>query len=194
MAHRLYEGRLRERVHRLKYEGMEPIADHLSAIPARQVLQIADLPEHTTAIPVPLSRGKQRERDLLACATVEALRRHRPVPKLAVSTRLLAGLCATESQAGLTPHQRRADMRGAFFVPRPEQARAADLLLIHDIYTTGATARACAQALRRSRAHSVATVVRAQRRESLLRRSRNHRYTKMWRFWSSGLVPAACIV
>jgi predicted phosphoribosyltransferase len=77
---------------------------------------------------------------------------------------------ATESQAGLSPHERRANVRGAFFVPRPAVVDGQDVLLIDDIYTTGATARACAQALTRAGARRVwvATVARAQREDALV--------------------------
>jgi adenine/guanine phosphoribosyltransferase-like PRPP-binding protein len=72
---------------------------------------------------------------------------------------------ATKSQAGLNPHERRANVRGAFFVPRPEVVRGRNVLLIDDIYTTGATARASSSALRKAGAATVwvATVARAQR-------------------------------
>jgi hypoxanthine phosphoribosyltransferase len=50
-------------------------------------------------------------------------------------------------------------------VPQPELVAGRDILLIDDIYTTGATARACSQVLRRAGAASVrvATVARPQR-------------------------------
>ena len=74
---------------------------------------------------------------------------------------------STESQAGLSTHQRRRNLRGAFFVSEASAARlrGRTVLLIDDIYTTGATARACSQALKKAGAHHiyVATAARAQR-------------------------------
>jgi ComF family protein len=200
VAHGLYEGRLRELIHLLKYAGMEPIADRLGAILAQQILQIADVPENMVVVPVPLFRRKRRERGfnqakLLTSSTVKVLRRQRPQWKLAVATGLLERRRATESQAGLTPHQRRANMRGAFFVPHPERVKGTDVLLIDDIYTTGATARACALALRRAGANSVrvATVARAQRREVMqpLAQPAEVPMHEDVAFWNSGFVPAA---
>ena len=72
---------------------------------------------------------------------------------------------STDSQAGLTPRQRRNNVRGAFRVSDPTAVRGKNILLIDDILTTGATARAAAQSLKRAGAASVyvATLARARR-------------------------------
>jgi len=74
-------------------------------------------------------------------------------------------LRATESQAGLTPRQRRQNLRGAFSVSDSSQVAGQHILLIDDILTTGATARAAEQTLVKAGAASVwvATLARAQR-------------------------------
>ena len=60
-------------------------------------------------------------------------------------------LRATESQAGLTPRQRRLNVRGAFTVSDPAAVAMKHILLIDDIFTTGATARAAATSIDRGR-------------------------------------------
>jgi hypoxanthine phosphoribosyltransferase len=74
-------------------------------------------------------------------------------------------LRATASQAGLTPRQRRLNVRAAFSVSDPAAVDAKHILLVDDILTTGATARAAALALRKAGAASVwvATLARARR-------------------------------
>jgi hypoxanthine phosphoribosyltransferase len=74
-------------------------------------------------------------------------------------------LRATESQAGLTPRQRRLNVRGAFVVSDPQAVTLKHILVIDDIFTTGATARAAALALEQAGAASVwvATLARARR-------------------------------
>jgi predicted phosphoribosyltransferase len=74
-------------------------------------------------------------------------------------------LRATESQAGLTPRRRRINVRGAFSVSDPASVTLKHVLVIDDILTTGATARAAAQTLLKAGAASVwvATLARARR-------------------------------
>ncbi len=201
VAHGLYQGKLRTLLHLLKYDRMEPIAAPLGRLLARQVLKIEALPEKLLVVSVPLFRAKRRQRgfnqsDALAEATVRALRGMRPQLSLRMAAGVLERRRATESQAGLTPHQRRANVRGAFFVSAPEKVKGADVLLIDDIYTTGATARACAQALRKAGAASVqvATVARAQRQERIQPAARPVAEMPMHEdvaFWDADLVPAA---
>lgn len=173
VAHGLYTGTLRSLLHLLKYDGLEPVAAKLGALLAGQVAAIADLPEKMLVVPVPLYKTKRRQRgfnqsELLARAVCDAMRRLRPEWKgeLAPPGMMLRKR-ATRSQAELSTMQRRRNLRGVFSVPNPERLRGRDVLLIDDIYTTGATARACSEALKKAGAAQiwVATVARAQRHE-----------------------------
>jgi predicted amidophosphoribosyltransferase len=159
---------------------------------AALVASQAGLPSTMTVVPVPLFAGKLSQRgynqaELLAREVVRAGRAHGQAWRLDAS--LLRRKRSTESQAGLTSRQRRDNVRGAFFVPgshrdpgaaaSPEPAalrdrvrermRKLNILLIDDIYTTGATARAASLALREAGAASVwvATAARAQRLETM---------------------------
>src|SRR5262249_5065309 len=68
----------------------------------------------------------------------------------------------TMSQIGLTSHQRRENMRGAFAVTRADEVNGREILLVDDVYTTGTTAAECARILLRAGATQVwvATVAR----------------------------------
>jgi ComF family protein len=74
----------------------------------------------------------------------------------------------TQSQIGLSSHQRRENLRGAFAVSKPEEIRGREVLLVDDVFTTGTTVSECARVLRRAGATKVyvATVARTLKMEA----------------------------
>ncbi|MBW3630663.1 MAG: ComF family protein, partial [Gemmatimonadetes bacterium] len=80
-------------------------------------------------------------------------------------TKMLERTRATDSQTALHPTERRANVAGAFrvCVGRERELRREHVLLVDDVWTTGATALACAAALTSAgaRAVSVLTFARA---------------------------------
>ncbi len=168
----VYEGTMRHAIHALKYERMAPLANHLGARLAAAIEQLATgSPKAMLVVPVPLFRGRMKDRGfnqarMLATVALKALSESRPEWRLELAGEVLVRQRSTQSQAGLSPRQRRQNLRGAFFVSAPETIRGRHVLLIDDIYTTGATARACSRVLVEAGAASVsvATLARAQRR------------------------------
>ena len=166
-----YEGRMRSAIHALKYERIRPAARRLGALLAVAIAQFGpDVLSDVLVVPVPLHRFKQKERGFnqartLATYAMAVLRRSHPEWRLTLASSTLMRLRSTESQAGLTPQQRRKNVRGAFKVSDPSAVRGKHVLLVDDILTTGATARAAAQSLIKAGAASVyvATLARARR-------------------------------
>ena len=171
VAYGIYEDGMRGAIHAFKYNGMHAAAGRLGAMLAQAIVKLAgEAPAELLVVPVPLHRSKLRERGFnqaraLAREAIRALRASRPEWRLTLAAKTLIRLRMTQTQAGLSPHQRRQNVRGAFQVGDAEAVRGRDVLLIDDILTTGATARAASLALKRAGARSVwvATLARAGR-------------------------------
>jgi ComF family protein len=165
-AYGSYESGLRELIHLLKYGGVRPAANVLGRMLAEAiaVLEPELQVDAVVVVPVPLHRTKLRQRgfnqaELIARAAMKVSpARHR----LNLSAGVLVRKRETASQIGLTMHQRRENLRGAFGVAQPELVKGREVLVVDDVYTTGATVSECARILRRAGATKVwvATVAR----------------------------------
>jgi ComF family protein len=158
-AYGSYEGGLRELVHLLKYNGVRPAANVLGRMVAEVLaaLEPSFAQAQILVIPVPLYAGKRRQRgfnqaELIARAGVKVspLR-----DRFSIATDILLRTRDTHSQIGLTGHQRRENLRGAFAVTRAQEIIGREVLLVDDVYTTGTTASECARILRRAGASKV---------------------------------------
>jgi ComF family protein len=165
-AYGSYEGGLRDLIHLLKYGGVRPAANVLGRMLAEAIARIEpEFPADSLAvIPVPLHRTKLRQRgfnqaELIARA---ALKLNSMGNRLHLCAGVLERKRDTASQIGLTSHQRRENLRGAFAVAQPQWVKGREVLVVDDVYTTGATVSECARVLRRAGATKVwvATVAR----------------------------------
>ena len=170
VAYGVYADTLRTLIHLLKYEQVAPVAVHLGELLAQSVAHLENLPNSLTVVAVPLHTAKERERGfnqtiLLAESAVRAMRHMYPQTHFDLAIRALGRRRRTDSQSGLTSRQRRLNLRGAFFVAEPDRIAGRAILLLDDIYTTGATARECTKTLLGAGAAqvTVATLARSQR-------------------------------
>ena len=149
----LYEGTLREAIHAMKYRPVfglvRPLAELLSGwFTVYWGDRVAD-----ALVPVPLHRLRLRSREFdQAQALAGELGRRVGVP---VWSEALIRQVPTPSQIRLSAVERRRNIRGAFRVGPRQSCRGKSLLLIDDVYTTGATALECARVLRQAGAARV---------------------------------------
>lgn len=155
-------------MHLLKYHQVRPAAVLLGDL-LRQAIAGAELPGNFVVIPVPLWTGKRRARGFnqaeeISRAFIGSFRRSgTAASSIQLDTTSLVRQRETASQTGLTRHQRRANVRGAFAVVRSDRIQGRIILLVDDVMTTGTTAGECARVLLRAGAKEVfvATVARA---------------------------------
>jgi ComF family protein len=158
-----YEGALRNLIHLFKYNGVRPASKVLGGLLNQTVATMA-LPDSVIVIPVPLWSGKRTARGFnQAEAIARSFIDFQTSSSIQLDTSILVRTRETASQTGLTRHQRRANVRGAFAVVNAEKIKGRSILLVDDVMTTGTTAGECARVLRRAGAQEifVATVARA---------------------------------
>jgi len=148
-----YEGGLREAIHALKYRGRRRVAARLAAVLLEEPRARAVLAQAEVLVPVPLHPRRRRERgfnqaELLAGAVGRQC-------LLPVAATALVRRKDTVPQAGLSAAGRRLNVAGAFGVRRRARIAGRVVVLVDDVFTTGATALACARALREAGAREV---------------------------------------
>lgn len=156
-----YDGALRDILLLYKYGRLAPLGRELSAFVERSPAAGEDLWAGVDAVvPVPLHRTRRRDRGFNQSELVaRGLARGRGLPLLG---RVLAKTRATPPQTSLAAAERAANVRGAYAVRNAKKLRGMTLLLVDDVFTTGATLRECAAALRTAGAREVRALTVAQ--------------------------------
>ncbi len=147
----------RRAVHALKYDGWWRVAPSLAEL----MVRLAPLRAGGVLVPIPLGAARQRTRGYNQSAKLAQALAVRL--GLRVDERLLARVRETRSQTALTPDQRSANLRGAFARSGRGQRRSTErIVLVDDVFTTGATLVSAAKALLDGGAPSVTAVTFAR--------------------------------
>jgi ComF family protein len=153
-AYGLHAGPLRTAIVAYKFKGRMNLADALADLIEHRIRDEMGgetplpLMDADAVIPLPLHSSRRKWRGFdQAVLLARALGRRLGVQCI---EGMLERSKPTAPQIGLTPNERRENVRRAFAVQDPAAVESKRLLLIDDVLTTGATARAAARALKRA--------------------------------------------
>ena len=148
----------RRAVHQLKYEGWSRVAEAMAAA----MRGLEPLTQGVCLIPVPLGARRLRSRGYNQSERIaSAIAADLGVP---VRNDLLRRVRETPTQTALTPEARHANVAGAFQAGMVQGLR---LVLVDDVFTTGATLAAAGAALRSAGAVRVEAVTFARANQEL---------------------------
>jgi len=153
-----YEGVLEQLIRLYKYRRRATMARPLGDL---ALVWMDRLPTVDLVMPVPLHPSRLREREFnQALLLANRIARRLDLP---LSYEHLLRVRETRPQTELDRTERAANVRRAFAVRRPAFLEGRRVLLVDDVFTTGATVNECAKSLRRAGVASVWVLTLARR-------------------------------
>lgn len=142
-----------EAIHRFKYQRALWFENFLADLLVRAAAPALRGQGWDFIAPVPLHPVKEREREF---NQAERLAKHlSDATRIPLNPRLLRRVNPTMTQTRLTKQQRAANMRGAFAIRDGVKLSGKRVVVVDDVFTTGATTSACAQVLKAAGADEV---------------------------------------
>lgn len=154
-----YSGPVRAAIHALKYGGRTTALSSFGAL-KDELQHLRDMTEPDLVLPVPLHPQRLRERGFnQALLLAEALF---PDLKKKISVTLLRRTRWKPPQTSLSGAARRKNIKGAFSVQDSKKVEGWRILLVDDVFTTGATVNECARVLQKAGAAAVDVITLAR--------------------------------
>lgn len=149
----VYSGVARRMVQGLKFADRTDLAPWMARWMLRAAAEL--VADADIVVPVPLHRRRFFSRRFNQSA--ELARALVRLTDLGYAPEALVRQRVTRQQVGLGAREREANVRGAFTVPPEKKAvvEGRSVILVDDVYTTGATAKAATRALLRAGASAV---------------------------------------
>jgi ComF family protein len=153
-----YSGTLKRAIAQCKYHNHPQLGYYLGELLAKTWLANPPYNSQVIAIPIPLHPDKQRQRGFNQAELIaKGFCQHTGI-KLNQS---LLRVKSTEAQFQLNPTDRQQNLSDAFALKPGHKLQGRSIILIDDIYTTGATINAASQALQNASANIVGITVSA---------------------------------
>lgn len=146
-----YDGVLKQLIYEFKYNGRQELAEILGQMMFSLLKEIS-WPDFDYLVPLPLHAARQRERGFnQAYLLTKVLARKSKIPVFNGLKRVKP----TEHQTFLDKSFRKKNLEGAFKVVKNSKIHDKTVLLIDDVYTTGATTGECSKSLLEAGAKAV---------------------------------------
>jgi len=157
----VYDRTLMKLIHSLKYKGKIQLADPLGMLLFFAFIRFWEQDSVDMVIPVPLHLKRFRTRGFNQAfllirnwrSFAESMKME--LPRLEIRTDIVTRCRWTDPQTTLDRRQRKKNIAKAFRVTGKTMLRGKKILLVDDVYTTGATVNECARQLIRSGARQV---------------------------------------
>jgi ComF family protein len=154
-----FEGSLQVAIHRWKYEGKTHLTPFFAEWMAEGLNRYWEPHSLDFLIPVPLHAQRLRERGFnQALLLAKELSRRTAIPYFKT---ILKKKKSTLPQVNLSGVEREKGLRGAFQVVEKEELLGKSVLLVDDVYTTGATVNECSKVLVKGGARKVGVLTLA---------------------------------
>ncbi len=157
-----YEGVLREAIQQFKFHQKTKLGKPLAQLLIARLPENIDIHEYQAILPVPLHKTRQKERGYNQSAILARhLAQHY---QLNLILHNLIRIRATNAQSQMKGRKdRQENVKNAFCLRSTDMLRDQNLILIDDVFTTGATVNECSKTLKQAGVRSilVLTVSRA---------------------------------
>jgi ComF family protein len=139
------KGVVREVMHRYKYQRALWFEPFLAGLLVQQASPQLSPKDWNLLVPVPLHSTKERQREFNQSERFGRwLSEATGIP---MDRQLLSRVVPTQTQTRLDRKARQENMRNAFAMRKKRRLNGERILLLDDVYTTGATTNACARTL-----------------------------------------------
>lgn len=137
-----------EIIHRFKYRQARWFEPFLADLLIRQATPVLQQGQWDAIVPIPLHPLKYRERGFNQAECLA--RRLSKATGIPLETRLLKRVIPTRTQTRLTREERAINVAKAFVYKGKRPLEGRQVVLVDDVFTTGATSNACAKVLQRN--------------------------------------------
>jgi competence protein ComFC len=149
----IFDGVMKECIHNFKYKNRLTLMQIFKDIVFEFAIDNPFMENVDIVVPVPLHPARLRQRAYNQSVIIASEIAH--TFSLPLEDRILKKIKNTRPQSALDKNKRQQNIKGSFALKKPSFVKGKRILLVDDVFTTGATANECASVLLKAGAKSV---------------------------------------